>query len=356
MHHFFIGGVRIEPPVAIAPMAGYTDLAYRRIVKELGGAGLGCTELISCHALLHTGPKTQILIATTKDEYPLALQIFGGDPELMAAAASVLEDWGADIIDINMGCPVPKVISSGGGAVLMQDTTRAEKIVRACCAAVNIPVTVKIRAGWDASSLNAPAFAKLMVDAGAKAVAVHGRTRTQKYMGKANWDIIRDVVEAVHVPVIGNGDVTDGVSAKALFEHTGCAGVMVGRAAMGTPWLFKSIAAYLADGTHMRPPNLEERRALLWKHFIYLCDLRGEHIACRHIRRIACDYAHGAAGAKEFRRYCVSVATRNDVINMLIHHFPGTSSTTDFLENVTHLPSTVSFPHENQFPNYHENM
>lgn len=341
---FFIEGIRIDPPLAIAPMAGYTDLAYRRIVKEIGGAGLGCTELVSCHALLHAGHKTHILIATTPDEYPLALQIFGGDPELMAASASLLEDWGADIIDINMGCPVPKVISSGGGAVLMQDPQRAEEIVRACSAAVNIPVTVKIRAGWDASSINAPSFAKRMVDAGAKAVAIHGRTRAQKYMGKANWDIIRDVVDAVDVPVIGNGDVVDGPSAAVLFQHTGCAGIMIGRAATGAPWLFREIAAYLKDGTELQPPSMEERRAFLWKHFTYLCDLRGEEIACRHIRRIACDYVHGAAGAKEFRRHCVHVASRNEVIEMLTDHFPEVSHDNSFTGKEEHLPSTVSFP------------
>lgn len=319
---FYIDGIRIDPPLAIAPMAGYTDLAYRRIVSEYGGAGIGYTELVSCHALLHAGEKTRILIATTPEEHPLGIQIFGGDPALMAASASLLEDWGADCIDINMGCPVPKVISSGGGAALMQDPDRAEKIVRACADAVTIPVTVKIRAGWDASCINAPVFAARMVDAGARAVAVHGRTRAQKYSGKADWSIIRAVREAVSVPVIGNGDVVDGPSAAALFAQTGCAGIMIGRAAMGAPWLFAEIAAYLADGTERPPPSLKERRRLIEKHFAYLCELRGEAVACRHIRRIACTYVTGITGVKEFRRQCVCVTSRDELYAVLDAFFP----------------------------------
>jgi nifR3 family TIM-barrel protein len=302
-------------------MAGYTDLAYRRIVRELGGAGLYYTELVSCYTILHAGPKTHALIATSPDEYPLAMQIFGGEPILLAAGASVLEDFGADIIDINMGCPAPKVTKTGGGAVLMREPRRAAEVVRQCVAGVNVPVTVKIRTGWDADSRNAVDFAQRMVGEGAAAVAVHGRTRAQGYSGKADWGIIRQVVEAVDVPVIGNGDVVDGPSALAMHEHTGCAGVMIGRAAMGAPWLFSEVDHYLRTGNVPPPLSLEERHALTWRHFTYLVELYGEHTACLHIRRIACNYARGLRGAKEFRRRIVRVESAEEVRERLHEYF-----------------------------------
>lgn len=304
-----IGRVVITPNLFVAPMAGYTDLPYRRIVRELGGAGLLCTELISCHALVHVKRKTELLIATTPDEHPLAMQIFGSDPEVMAASASVLEEYGADIIDINMGCPVSKVVKTGGGAVLMQAPELAAAIVRACVRAVSIPVTVKIRAGWDERSRNAVEFAQRLADAGAAAIAVHARTRAQGYSGRADWSVIRDVAAAVSVPVIGNGDVIDGPSAQAMLEQTGCAGVMIGRAAMGAPWLFRAVHHYLATGEVLPDPPPEERGSLALRHFEYLLELYGAHTACLHIRRIACAYARGLPSAREFRTRVVRVAT-----------------------------------------------
>jgi tRNA-dihydrouridine synthase B len=321
LEEFTIGSLRIRPALVLAPMAGYTDLAYRRIVGELGGAGLFCTELVSCYTIIHAGPKTHVLIATTPDDYPLGMQIFGGEADLMAAGASVLEDYGADMIDINMGCPAPKVTKSGGGAVLMREPERAAEIVRQCVRGVNVPVTVKIRAGWDADSRNAVDFARRMVDEGAQAVTVHGRTRAQGYSGHADWEIIRQVVEAVDVPVIGNGDVVDGPTAAALHAQTGCAGVMIGRAAMGAPWLFREIAAYLRTGAAPAALALEERRELAWRHFTYLVELYGEHTACLHIRRIACSYARGLRGAKEFRRRIVRVESSEEVRARLDEYF-----------------------------------
>ncbi len=318
---FKIGALKIEPNIVVAPMAGYTDLAYRRIVRELGGAGLAYTELISCHALIHSGPKTHTLIATTPDEHPLGMQIFGAEPEMMAASASILEDYGADLIDINMGCPVSKVVKTGGGAVLMRDPETAAAIVKACVNAVAIPVTVKIRAGWDDSSRNAPDFAKRMADAGAAAIAVHARTRAQGYSGRADWLVIREVVDAVGVTVIGNGDVVDGPSAAALFEKTGCAAVMVGRAAMGAPWIFRAVHNYLKTGEETSEPSPRERGELAWRHFRYLKDLYGEHTACLHIRRIACYYARGLRGVKDFRRKVVRVESVDEVRKVLESYF-----------------------------------
>ena len=321
VHTFRIGGLTVYPNILVAPMAGYTDLAYRRIVAELGGAGLAYTELISCHTILHAGPKTFNLLATTPDEHPLGIQIFGSDPELMAASASLLEDYGADLIDINMGCPVSKVVKSGGGAVLMREPERAETIVRACAAAVTIPVTVKIRTGWDELSRNAPDFARRMAAAGAQAIAVHGRTRAQGYAGLAHWPTIRAVAEAVDVPVIGNGDVTDGPSARALFEETGCAAIMIGRAAMGAPWIFRSVYNYLSGNPDNGIPEPEERGRLALRHLQYLVELYGENKACLHIRRIACCYARGLPQAKEFRRRVVKVTVPQEAAAIIREYF-----------------------------------
>lgn len=325
-----IGRVVIAPNLLVAPMAGYTDLPYRRIVRELGGAGLAYTELISCHALMHLTRKTELLIATTPDEHPLAMQIFGSDPDLMAASASALEEYGADIIDINMGCPVSKVVKTGGGAVLMRVPDVAEAIVRACVRAVTIPVTVKIRAGWDDKSRNAVEFARRMADAGAAAITVHGRTRAQGYSGRADWHLIGEVVAAVPVPVIGNGDVVDGPSAQALFAQTGCAGIMIGRAAMGAPWLFRAVRHYLETSTALPDPAPPERGAMALRHFDYLLELYGERTACLHIRRIACAYARGLSGAREFRARVVHVASAQEARRVITEFFCHTSDSSDW--------------------------
>ena len=316
-----IGNVKVFPNIAVAPLAGYTDFPYRKIVAELGGAGIAYTELISCHALAHEGKKTHTLIATSPDEHPLGMQIFGADYELMAAGASSLEEYGADIIDINMGCPVSKVVKSGGGAVIMTDPATAEKVVKECVKAVSIPVTVKIRTGWNAETINAPEFAKRMAGAGAAAIAVHGRTRAQGYSGKADWKIIAEVVNSVDVPVFGNGDIVDGSSAVAMFEQTGCAGIMIGRAAMGAPWFFKVLYNYLTKGKEEGVPSPQDRGKLAWKHFCMLKDLYGEKTACLHIRRIACCYARGLDGAKEFRRKIVQVLSAEEVKIKVSNYF-----------------------------------
>ena len=316
-----IGRVVVFPNLLAAPMAGYTDLAYRRIVRELGGAGLAYTELISCHALMHLRRKTELLIATTPDEHPLAMQIFGSDPEMMAASASALEEYGAEIIDINMGCPVAKVVKTGGGAVLMRAPELAAAIVRACVRAVSIPVTVKIRAGWDDQSRNAVEFARRMADAGAAAITVHARTRAQGYSGRADWSVIGEAVNAVTVPVIGNGDVVDGPSARALFAQTGCAGIMIGRAATGAPWIFRAVQHYLETGTVRSDPAPHERGTLALRQFEYLLELYGEHTACLHIRRIACAYARGLSGAREFRSRVVHVTSAGAARSVIADFF-----------------------------------
>lgn len=305
-----IGGLTFDPPLALAPMAGYSDYPLRRIVRELGGAGLYYTELISCHSVIHAHDKIRSLIMTDRGEYPLAVQLFGSDPAYMAAAASVLEGLGAGLIDINMGCPVSKVVKTGGGAVLMRDPATAAAVTAAVRKAVSVPVTVKIRLGWDSASINAPEFAVRMAGAGAQAVAVHGRTRAQGYSGEADWGGVAAVVEAVRrenplVPVIGNGDVTSPERARELLERTDCDGIMIGRAALGAPWLFRQTDRYLRTGELPPPPDYPERGRLALRHLEYLTATYGEKLAALHIRRIACGYARGREGAAEFRRRIV---------------------------------------------------
>ena len=242
-----IGSVPLASRVILAPMAGVCDLPYRRIAKA-HGAALVCTEMVSDKGLVYHNGHTQEMLQIAKDEHPLSLQLFGADPASMAYAAAAAEEAGADLVDINMGCPVKKVVRNGAGAALLQDLPRAEAIIRAVVQAVSIPVTVKMRAGWDAAHVVAPALAERAEAAGAAAVAVHGRTREAFYSGKADWRVIADTVQAVSIPVIGNGDVVDGPSARDMLQQTGCAAVMVARAAQGNPWIFSQITHYLTTG------------------------------------------------------------------------------------------------------------
>lgn len=312
-----IGGLTFSPPVALAPMAGYSDYPMRCVVRELGGCGLFYTELISCHSVIHAHDKTRALLKTDEREYPLVVQLFGSHLEYMPAAASEMEALGAGLIDINMGCPVSKVVKTGGGAVLMKEPETAAKIVKAVRNAISIPLTVKIRIGWDSNSINGPDFAARMVDSGAQCVAVHGRTRAQGYAGKADWNEIEKVVKAVKradssVPVIANGDIVDPLSAEKIVETTGCDGIMIGRAAMGAPWLFRRVARYLEDKTLIDDPSYPEKGRLALRHLELLKETYGEKGAFLHIRRIACAYGRGKLGVAEFRRRIVSVTSTEE--------------------------------------------
>jgi len=325
-----IGGLKFEPAIALAPMAGYSDYPMRCVVRSLGGCGLFYTELISCHSVVHAQQKTRALLTSGPEEYPLAVQLFGSHPEFMPAAASLLENQGAGLIDINMGCPVSKVVKTGGGAVLMKDPALAAGIVKAVRKAVSIPLTVKIRLGWDKDSINAPSFAALMVSMGAQAVAVHGRTRSQGYAGKADWDAIAKVVEAVKkedpaVPVIANGDIVDPESAKKIVETTGCDGIMIGRAALGAPWIFKRTADFLYEGKTTGEPDYEEKGRLALRHLELLTKTYGEKVATLHIRRIACAYARGKEGVAEFRRGIVQASSTAEAAELIEKFFQNNS-------------------------------
>ncbi len=297
-----IGSAVIDPPVALAPMAGVTDKAYRLLCREMG-CGLTVTEMVSAKAIYYKNRGTARLMEIEEAERPVALQLFGSDPEIMAEIAAQVAEGPWDIIDVNMGCPVPKIVKNGEGSALMRDPELAGRIVDAMVRAQKKPVTVKFRKGFSEQEVNAVEFAKVLEANGASALTVHGRTREQMYSGKADRGIIRRVKEAVKIPVFGNGDVTDGASALAMFRETGCDGIMIGRAAQGDPWIFREVAAALRgeDGPDCGIA-LEERIRMMKLHAERLIALKGERTAMMEMRRHAAWYIAGLKGCAKHRR------------------------------------------------------
>lgn len=293
-------------------MAGVADRAFRRLCVDYGAAYV-VSEMVSCKGLCFGDRKSEELLMLDEDEHPAAVQLFGDDPDIMARAAEKAMAAGPEIIDINMGCPAPKIAGNHCGSALMREPELCRRIVAAVAGAVDVPVTVKIRKGYSRQEVNAVEVALACEAGGAAAITVHGRTRDQMYAPPVDWDIIREVKRAVKVPVIGNGDVTDAVSAAALYEHTGCDLVMVGRGALGAPWVFAQIQAYLGSGVRLPDPPVEKRMAVLLRQARLTAELKGERIALREIRKHAAWYMRGLRGAAGFRAKAGEVETLADL-------------------------------------------
>jgi len=318
---FDIGSVHISGRTVLGPMAGVTDLPFRLLCREQGAA-LVVMEMISAKALVYHNKKTKELAQSRPEERPVSLQLFGHEPEVMAEAVELIRDWPFDILDINMGCPVPKVVNNGEGSALMKDPHLIEQIVRACREHTDRPVTVKIRKGFDAQHVNAAECAMAAEAGGASAVAVHGRTRSQMYTGHADWSVIKEVVDAVHIPVIGNGDVVDGPSAKKMIEETGCTAVMVARAARGNPWIFREIEHYLDTGEEMERPSRREIVQMILRHAQLMKEVKGERQGILEIRSHVSWYLQGFPGAAKLRSKVNTVGSFDELTALLHQEFP----------------------------------
>ena len=299
LKNFKIGNINIEGGLCLGPMAGVSDLPFRHLCKEMG-ASLLVTEMVSAKAIYFKNKNTRSLMKTDKYEHPISLQLFGSDPDIIAEMAASIEDRDFDIFDFNMGCPVPKIVNNGEGSALMKNPKLVEEILSKLVKSVKKPVTLKIRRGFNEDNINAVEIAKIAEGAGVSAVAVHGRTREQYYSGKADWNIIRDVKSALSIPVIGNGDVVDGESAKRMYEYTGCDGIMIARAARGNPWIFREIRAYL-NGDTPEKPTAKEIVDMILRHCRLQMKYDDEIMAVRKMRKHVAWYTHGMKGSSALR-------------------------------------------------------
>lgn len=313
MNKLKIGNVELNNRVVLAPMAGVTDLPFRLLCKEQG-AGLICMEMVSAKAIHYHNKNTEELMEIHPQETPVSLQLFGSEPDLISEVAASIEERDFAILDLNMGCPVPKVVNNGEGSALMKNPRLVEEILSKLTKAVKKPVTVKIRKGFTEESVNAVEIARIAEACGVAAVAVHGRTREQYYSGKADWDIIAKVKEAVKIPVIGNGDVVDAQSAKALLDQTGCDGVMIGRAAEGNPWIFREISTYLETGVIPPRPSIMEVKETIKRHAALQLQYKGEYIGVREMRKHMAWYTTGYPNSARFRQMINSMETMDELL------------------------------------------
>ena len=310
------GNIETQNDVFLAPMAGITDLPFRLICKDFG-VGMMTTEMVSAKGLLYENGKTNDLLYVDPKEHPVGAQLFGSDPKILSEMAKQVEQSDVDFIDINMGCPAPKITKNGEGSALMKNPQLIGEIVYAVSKALTKPLTVKIRKGFDENCVNAVEVAKIIEQAGASVLALHGRTREQFYSGEADWDIIRDVKQNISIPLIGNGDIKTPEDAKRMMEHTNCDAVLIGRGAQGNPWIFKRTAHYLKTGELLPEPTFEEKVPVILKHAKLLETYKGEFVGMREMRSHLTSYVRGLHGAAEIRRSVITVETYNDVERLI---------------------------------------
>lgn len=321
IHKLTIGKVTLENNLILAPMAGVTDLPFRLLCREQG-AGLVCMEMVSAKAIYFHNKNTEELMEIHTDEIPASLQLFGSDPDIISEMAKRIEERPFSILDINMGCPVPKVVNNGEGSALMKNPGLVEEIITKTVKAVKKPVTVKIRKGFQENMVNAVEIARIAEASGAAAIAVHGRTREQYYAGRADWDIIAQVKQAVSIPVIGNGDVTDGASARKLLEQTGCDGIMVGRAVRGNPWIFREIRHFLETGKQPGKPEAAEIRETILRHAAMELDHKGEYTAVREMRKHIAWYTTGWPHSAALRKSINEIESWQELEQAVKQIFP----------------------------------
>lgn len=311
-----IGNITLDNNIILAPMAGVTDKAFRTVTKPFGAA-LMYTEMVSGKALMFGSQKTKQLLLTNDCEGLVAVQLFGHESEVLCETAKCAVSGGARIIDINMGCPAPKIVGNGDGSALMKNPRLAGEIISAVRKGISVPLTVKIRSGWDENSQNAVELAKIAEESGADAITIHGRSRAQFYSGKANLDIITEVKDAVKIPVIGNGDITDGKSAKHMLDFTKCDGVMIGRAAQGNPWIFREVLHYLKTGEILPPPTLSQKLQKMREHLSLLVLYKGEHIGVLEARKHMAWYLRGVCGGAAWRERINRASTHAEMENII---------------------------------------
>lgn len=316
-----IGNVTLDNNVILAPMAGVTDLPFRLLCRKMG-AGLVCMEMVSAKAIFYNNKNTENLMEIHPQEQPASLQLFGSDPEILSEMAKRIEERPFSILDLNMGCPVPKVVNNNEGSALMKNPKLVREILSRLVKSVQKPVTVKIRKGFDEAHVNAVEIARIAEDCGVAAVAVHGRTREQYYSGRADWDIIREVKEAVGIPVIGNGDVNSPAEAEKMLRETGCDGVMVGRSAQGNPWIFREITRYLEDGHLLSSPDNREKKEVILRHAKMQLEYKGEYTGVREMRKHLSWYTVGMPHSARFRQMINTMESMEELIRSVEEIFP----------------------------------